>query len=266
MDLDLRKLRYFVAVAEHLNFGRAAEALHIAQPVLSRQIRALETELKVRLFDRSSKGTALTPGGEQLLSDARPLLAQASALLRRVGVADTFTVGFMPGLIVTPAARLLASRHPGLRVDVRRTTWDDQVEVIHDGRVDAGYVRLPVPADGLRIVPLFEEPRVAVLPATHRLAGKESVLEADLSGERRVQHTDTPGIRSVEEKLEHVAMHGGVAILPLSTATFYSREDLVHVPIEDIAPNEVALAWAAHRHTPLIAEFAEIVTATARQA
>ncbi|GGN20863.1 LysR family transcriptional regulator [Lentzea pudingi] len=258
MDLDLRKLRYFVAVAEQLNFGRAAESLHIAQPVLSRQIRALETELKVQLFDRSPKGTALTQAGSQLLADARPLLAQASALLRRVGVADTFTVGFMPGLIVTSALRLLASRHPGLRIEVVRTTWEDQVEVIQDGRVDAGYVRLPVPMDGLRVVPLFTEPRVAVIPATHRLAGKESVLEADLSGERRVTHTGTPGIRTVEEKLEHVAMHGGVAILPLSTAVFYSREDLVHVPIEDIAPNEVALAWAEHRQTPLLTEFIAI--------
>ncbi|KOV79103.1 LysR family transcriptional regulator [Nocardia sp. NRRL S-836] len=258
MDLDLRKLRYFVAVAEQRNFGRAAEVLHIAQPVLSRQIRALEAELKVRLFDRSSKGTELTPAGAALLADARPLLAQASALLRRVGAADKFTVGFMPGLIVTPALRALSARHPGLRVDVVRTTWDDQVEVIHDGRVDVGYVRLPVPLEGLRCVPLFSEPRVAVLPVTHRLAGKESVREADLSGERRVHHADPPGLRSVEEKLEHVAMHGGVAILPLSTAVFYSREDLVHVPIEDIAPNEVALAWAAHRRTPLIAEFTEI--------
>ncbi|WP_191303272.1 LysR family transcriptional regulator [Lentzea cavernae] len=258
MDLDLRKLRYFVAVAEHLNFSRAAEALHIAQPVLSRQIRALETELKVQLFDRSSKGTVLTPFGEQLLADARPLLSQASALLRRVGAADVFAVGFMPGLIITPAVRLLASRHPGLRVDVVRTTWEDQVEVIHDGRVDVGYVRLPVPMDGLRCVPLFTEPRVAVLPSAHRLAGKENVLESDLAGERIVRHTTTPGIRSVEEKLEHVAMHGGVAILPLSTAVFYSREDLAHVPIDDIAPNEVALAWAAHRQTPLIAEFTSI--------
>ena len=258
MDLDLRKLRYFVAVAEHLNFGRAADALHIAQPVLSRQIRALEAELKVQLFDRSSKGTVLTSPGERLLADARPLLAQASALLRRVGTAGTFSVGFMPGLIITPAVRLLASRHPGLRVDVVRTTWADQVDVIHDGRVDVGYVRLPVPVDGLRITPLATEPRVAVLPAAHRLAGKESVLESDLAGERIVHHDSTPGIRSVEEKLEHVALHGGVTILPLSTAVFYSREDLVHVPVEDIAPNEVALAWAEHRRTPLIDEFIEI--------
>ncbi|MGI5501688.1 LysR family transcriptional regulator [Lentzea sp. CA-135723] len=262
MDLDLRKLRYFVAVAEHLNFGRAAEALHIAQPVLSRQIRALEAELGAQLFDRSSSGTVLTDAGARLLDDARPLLAQASALLRRVGT-ESFTVGFMPGLIVTPAVRVLAARHPSVRIDVLRTTWEDQVEVIHDGRVDVGYLRLPVSLDGLRCVPLFAEPRVAVVPASHRLAGKESVLESDLAGERLVQHGVTPGVRSVEEKLEHVALQGGVAVLPLSTAVFYSREDLTHVPISDIAPNEVVLAWAAHRHTPLIAEFAEIVSGPA---
>src|SRR5689334_10358876 len=107
MDLDLRKLRYFVAVAEELHYGRAAERLHIAQPVLSRQIRALEEELKAELFRRDRRGTALTAAGEQLLDDARPLLAGSEALLRRVRSAAegsrTFTIGFMPGITVTPA-------------------------------------------------------------------------------------------------------------------------------------------------------------------
>src|ERR1700716_3190969 len=106
-DVDLRKVRYFVAVAERLNFGRAAEALHIAQPVLSRQIRALENELKAQLFVRDKRTTELTAAGHQLLADAKPLLANADALRRRVGRAargaDTFTVAFMPGLIVTAA-------------------------------------------------------------------------------------------------------------------------------------------------------------------
>ena len=78
MDLDLRKVRYFVAVAEELNFGRAAERLHIAQPVLSRQIRALENELHAQLFVRDSSGTQLTPAGVQLLEDASRLLAEAT--------------------------------------------------------------------------------------------------------------------------------------------------------------------------------------------
>src|SRR4030081_2296001 len=118
MDVDLRKLRYFVAVAEQLPSGGAAEALHIAQPVLSRQIRALEDELKAQLFVRDKRATELTPAGRQLLADAGPLLASADALLRRVTRAAcdprSFTIGFMPGLPVTEAVRALASCHPQL--------------------------------------------------------------------------------------------------------------------------------------------------------
>lgn len=83
-DLDLRKVRYFLAVAEQLNFGRAAEALHIAQPVLSRQVRALERDLGAALFVRGPRGTALTPAGEQLLADAPGLIDEAAAIRRRV--------------------------------------------------------------------------------------------------------------------------------------------------------------------------------------
>src|SRR5580692_6476737 len=129
-DVDLRKLRYFVAVAEHLHFGRAAEALHIAQPVLSRQIRALEDELRAQLFVRDKRATELTPAGRQLLADAGPVLAAADALRRRVARAAreprSFTIGFMPGLIVTEAVRALTGAHPQLIVNVLRTGWDDQ--------------------------------------------------------------------------------------------------------------------------------------------
>src|ERR1700742_3674817 len=115
-DVDLRKLRYFVAVAERLHFGRAAEALHIAQPVLSRQIKALEDELKAQLFVRDKRATELTPAGRQLLADAGPLLAGADALRRRVARAacgpGSFTVALMPGLILTRAFRALTPRPP----------------------------------------------------------------------------------------------------------------------------------------------------------
>ena len=284
MDVDLRKLRYFVAVAEELHFGRAADRLHIAQPVLSRQIRALEDELKVQLFERDRRRTELTAAGEQLLADARPLLAGANALRLRVGRAargqNSFTVGFMPGLIVTAAVRALDELHPELAVNVVRTNWDNQVEVVHDGRVDVSYIRLPADQSGLTVRPLLTEPRVAVLPAEHRLAGKESIAIADLADEHLLQDPDAvpewrdiatelrdgtrPAVghfHAVEEKLEHVATGRGVTVLPLSTATFYTRPDIVHVTVRDIPSNQVCLAWEAGRRSRLIQEFAAIAGA-----
>jgi DNA-binding transcriptional LysR family regulator len=281
VDVDLRKVRYFVAVAERLHFGRAAEALHIAQPVLSRQIRALEHELKAQLFVRDKRTTELTAAGRQLLADAGPLLAGADALRRRVGRtargADTFTIGFMPGLIVTPAVRALLSRHPELNVDVLRTSFADQTDVLRDGRADVSYVRLPIDQRGLRIRPLLTEPRVVMLPADHRLAGKDSIEIADLAAEHLLQDPDAvpewrdiaeelrtgrrpdePVLTIVEEKLERVATGRGIAVFPLSTATFYTRKDIVHVSVADIGPSQVCLAWDSARRSPLIAEFAAI--------
>jgi DNA-binding transcriptional LysR family regulator len=282
VDLDLRKVRYFVAVAEELNFGRAAQALHIAQPVLSRQIRALEQELKVKLLERDKRATRLTPAGEALLEDGRALLAAADGARRRVRDADVgervFTVGFMPGLIVTPAVREFSRRHPEVRVEVLRTDWINQTDTIHDGTVDVGYLRQPVDQHGLTVEPLLTEQRVAVVPAGHRLAGKDSVLVADLAAEHLLQDPEAvpewrdiavelrdgrpagrvPAFRTVEEKLEHVAAGHGIVVLPLSTATFYTRADISHVLICDIAPNQVCLAWDSLRRTPLIRDYVAV--------
>ena len=289
MDLDLRKLRYFMAVAEHLNFGRAADALHIAQPVLSRQIRAFEDELKVQLFARDKRGTALTPAGEQLRIDGEALLNEAEAAHRRLRRAArgtrTFAVGFMPGLIVTGPVRALSGRHPDLSVEVLRTSWDEQVQALHDGRIDVSFVRLPIDQHGLALRPLFAEPRVVVVPVEHRLAGKETVSITDLADEHLLQPADAvPEWRdiaseararggvaqpsrvthTVEEKLELVATGRGVVVLPESTATFYRRPDVTSAPIDDIGPNQVAVAWEAGRHDALIDEFVALAVAEYR--
>jgi DNA-binding transcriptional LysR family regulator len=259
-DLDLRKLRYFLAVAEQLNFTRAAEELHIAQPVLSRQVKALERDLGVELLIRNRRRTELTDAGRQLVADGNEMLAAARGLRLRVTRAahgsDTFVIGFMPGLTVTEPVRALSEVHPNLTVDVLRTSWDDQTLVLHDGRVDVSYVRLPIDETGVRVAPLFAEPRVAVLPADHPLAELESLVSSDLDGEPRAELRT----HSVEEKLEHVAAGRAVTILPLSTATYYKRPDIRAIPLLDAEDSEVALAWLSTRRTPLIAEFVQLAT------
>jgi DNA-binding transcriptional LysR family regulator len=271
-------------VAEELHFGRAAARLHIAQPVLSRQIRALEDELRVELLLRDRRGTALTAAGEKLLEEAGPLLTSAEALHRRVTAAargePTFTVGFMPGITVTSAVQVLRSRHEELDVRLLRTDWNNQVTVLHEARADVSIVRLPIDNAGLETRPLFDEPRLAAVSARHRLANKESIRIADLAEDHLLQEPDAvpewreiaielrtgqrrpvPAINSVEEKLELVAGQVGIAVIPASTARFYTRPDVVCIAVEDLAPNRVALGWLAGRDIALIREFAEICAA-----
>jgi DNA-binding transcriptional LysR family regulator len=277
-DLDLRKLRYFVAVADELSFRRAAEALMIAQPVLSRQIKAFEAELGVQLFVRDTRGTELTDQGRLLYQEAGTLLAAASAMRRRVALAargeSEFTVAFMPGLVVTAAVRAFQRTHQEVTTQVMRTSWDDQVRVLHDGRADVSYLRRPFDAAGLVTELLFSEPRVVMLPADHELAAASSVLMGDLAGEhllqdpaavpewatvaaemRRGRGAARPSSRTVEEKLELVAVGSGIAILPLSTARFYRRPDVAFVPVSDLPPTEVVLGWEGSRRSHLIDDF-----------
>ncbi|MFD9006924.1 LysR family transcriptional regulator [Streptomyces sp. NPDC059582] len=268
-DLDLRKIRYFVAVAELLHFGRAAERLHIAQPVLSRQIRALEKDLGAELLTRDSHGVRLTAAGTQLLEDSRHLLATAEAARRRVRGASRgprrLVVGFRAGVVVTRALRAFSADHPDVGVEARRVEWDDQADLILDGTVDIAYVRPPVPERGLTLVPLFTETRVAMLPADHPLAGKPELASADLAGERRLRYSDAgpddPQIRTIEEKFERVAAGYGITLVPRSVAEQYSRPDITYVPVTDAEPDQVFLAWAANRDSPLVAAFAQAAQA-----
>ena len=280
MDLDLRKLRYFVAVADRLHFGRAADELHIAQPVLSRQVRALEKDLGASLLTRDSHGVALTDAGQQLLADAGPLLASADAARHRVTLAARggrrLMVGFRAGVAVAPAVQQFATRHPDVVVDVQRIEGDDQATVLLDGRIDIGYVRLPIDETGLRVIPVYTEPRVAVLPVGHRLAGKEQVTEADLAGEPLLWDSDTSTqptrrphpnagylVRGVDETLEHVAAGRGISFLARSATVFYSHPNISYVPVPDLAPDQVCLAVAASRASPVVEDFVTAARATA---
>jgi DNA-binding transcriptional LysR family regulator len=236
------------------------------------------------LLIRDSRGTQLTEAGNQLLAEAVRLLASAEAVERRVaraaGKTATFTVGFMPGLRVSEPVRALGAAHPELTVEMLRTDWTNQITVLHDGRADVGYVRMPVDLTGLQSLVLFREPRVAILPSAHRLAGKKMISIEDLADEHLLQHPEAvpewqniatelregrrpafADARSVEEKLERVAAGRGFSVLPESTAMYFQRAGVARVPVTDIAPNEVRLAWMSARHDPLVFEFVELAQA-----
>ena len=268
MDLDLGKLRYFAAVAEHQNFGRAAEQLFVTQPVLSRQIRAFEQELGCTLFERTSRRVQLTPAGTQLYADAHPLLASVDATVRRVHEVDRgverLVVAFTPGLHVSAAVRAFRATHPDVAVELLHLRWWDQDAPRRDGRADVGYLRRPFDDAGLRGVPIGSDPKVACLPSNHPLARRSALFLADLDGvqvlDAQVRRTST-----VEEKFELVATGGVVAVVPETVASSYRRSDLAYLPVRDAPPAQTCLAVATDRREPRLAEFVELATTTLRR-
>jgi DNA-binding transcriptional LysR family regulator len=264
-----------VAVAEQLHFRRAAEDLHIAQPALSRQIRALEQQLGTRLFDRDRRSVSLTPAGRQLLEDASPLLAAADAARRRAQRAARGTrslvIGFRTGIIPTAAVRLFTSDNRDVTVDVQRLEWDDQEQAVIGGRVDIAYVRRPLNGRGLRLIPLFVERRLVVLPSEHPLAVRASLSESEIADEHHLRYlepvrtgpTRTTVLRGVEEKLEYVASGHGIIVLPLSVTRHYTRPGVVYVPLTDAEPDEVFLATEVSRRSRLVSAFVAAARAAA---
>ena len=258
MDLDLRKLRYFAAVAEHRHFGRAAEQLYIAQPVLSRQIRALEQELGCTLLVRTTRSVQLTPAGELLQEEARGVFAAVDTAVRRVHELDRgvqrLVVAFAPGLHVSEAVRAFTATHPDVEIELLHLHWWEQDAPLRDGRADVGYLRHPFDGTGLRTVPIGREPKVACLPVTHPLAGRRSLVQADLDGET-ILDAHSRRTSSVEEKFELIAAGHGIALVPRSVARSYSRPDLVYLPVTDAVPVETCLAVAKDRREPRIRDF-----------
>ncbi|WP_413760858.1 LysR family transcriptional regulator [Streptomyces sp. MMBL 11-3] len=286
-DLDLRLVRYFTVVAEHLNFGRAATALHLAQPSLSRQIQRLEQQLGVRLFDRTPQGSRLTEAGQAFLPQARALLdtaRQAALTARAAAPVRTITIGYVEDLVITPAARELRRRWPDAQVRTRHLSWQD-THALPERRVDALVARLPLPlrVGQLRVSVLYEEPRVLVMAASHRLAGRESLTLDDLGDEKFVDCTATaaawsmprtaescpggpvpsaPGVDDTfEDKMELVAGGHSFAILPAGDRRGTLRPDITAVPIEGTDPYQVVVATRADDHNPLAAAFHQVARA-----
>ena len=277
-DLDLRLVRYFIAVAEHRHFGRAAADLRIAQPSLSRQVRSLEQQLGARLLDRTPQGTRLTEAGEVFLPRAKALLrsaAQAAAATKAAAQPSRITIGHTSGLIITPALRELRHEHPDAEVHTLHLPWNEPREALLEHRVDAVVTRLPIRTDGLHVTILYDEPRVLLIPHSHRLAGKESVTLGDIADEPMPRLPDAawnaywridprpdgspapdgPLVEAIEDKIELIAAGQAVAIIPAGVRTVSPRPDLTTVPLHDVAPSHVVLATRAGDHSRLVAAF-----------
>lgn len=191
--VELRHLRYFVAVAEELHFGRAAERLHVAQPAVSQQIRRLEKEIGLRLLARSSRGVSLTEAGRAFLTDARASLDHSERAVRearkvasgesgcvRVGLVGSATHGVLTG-VMGP----FRERFPGVSLAPFEMSTIPQLEALRGGRLDAGFLYLPPNrgSEDLEVETFAQESLVAVLPASHPLAASRRVALGEMSRE-----------------------------------------------------------------------------------
>jgi len=277
--MDLRELRYFVAVAEELHFGRAAVRLHMTQPPLSRAIKQLETDLGCPLLHRSAAGVALTEAGAVLLDEARTLLALAEQTRARVtaaaGVA-TFTFGTLADSADRIGARLAAAyrdRHPGVAVRVREADLTDPTIGLRAGLVDVALTRLPFDVTGIATRVLRTDPVGVVLRGDDPLAGRDAVRADELAdrpwfrlpeGSDQVWRAywngpcDGPEVRTVHECLQAVLWNGTVGMTTLDHVLPYG---LVAVPLLDKPPSQLVVAWNRDDPNPLIRSFVRIAVA-----
>lgn len=277
MDVHLRDLRYFAAVAEHLHFTRAADALYVSQPALSKQIRMLEAQLRTQLFVRDRREVRLTVAGDALLPHARAVLdawvhaqqalAQATAIQR-----STLVVGIStgPGRGLLPAVRArLADTAPGLSLRVRQIPWDDPTGGLGtDGpdSTDAAFVWLPLPdPERFERTVVASEPRMLALPANHPLASRCDLDIADLldepflalpaasaplrdywlATEARAGRPPVIGaeIATAEETVEAIASGLGMCLIAAGNAPLLSRDGVTIQPITGVSPSQLVLAW-----------------------
>lgn len=299
--MELRHLRYFIAVAEELHFGRAAEQLGISQPPLSQQIQALEEELGARLFERTNRRVALSAVGRLFLPEARQVLAQleqAVDVARRAqrGELGELKVGFTASAPFTStiprAIRAFRQACPEVHLDLRELSSRGVAEAVREGRLQVGMLRplAPLPED-LVALELFAEPLVAVLPVDHPLAGarEEGVRLAALGEEPFVFFPRTFGTglydqllglaraagfspRIVQEASEAMTLIGlvatglGVTVLPAS----FSRMRIDGVVCRTLLdPGASTAVWLVRRRdeaSPLVRRFAELIEQEAREA
>ncbi|MFF6996852.1 LysR family transcriptional regulator [Streptomyces sp. NPDC008313] len=274
--MESRPLRYFVAVAEELNFARAAERLGISPPPLSRAIRRLEAELGVTLFERTTHSVTRTPAGEVLLAEARAALDALEAAGRRARRAAK-----EPKLVLAvkadgdagllePILTRYASEPGSVPVAVRLCGWQEQPGLLRTGEADAALVHAPFDGSGLDTETLAVEPRVAVLASDHPLAARDRLELADLgldagNVERHIDEARR-GHGDLAQVLTAVSLGEAVTLLPVSVTSRYPRPGVAYRPVSDAPPVVLALAWPRQSRSTATAALVRAATAVAEEA
>lgn len=291
-SIDLRQLRYFLALSEELNFGRAALRLHISQPPLSRQIRQLEDQLGVELFLRSKAGVALTKAGVAFLPEVRRTLAQAEkavavARAARGAEGGQFVVGYTTVFdrsAIPDVFDRLRDRFPQWRLVAKGRHSISLVRDLKNGTMDAAFIGLHTDTQGLTVETILEEPLVVALPARHRLAKKRRLGFDDLRGEPMFwfERRLNPGFydhcqaffeqidfkpNAIPEPLEHHIMLGliaegqGISLISASLQNF-KRQGVVFRAMKEEARKlsmGIVVAYSERNQSPVLRPFLELV-------
>ncbi|MEV6108053.1 LysR family transcriptional regulator [Streptomyces sp. NPDC051940] len=291
MHLDTRLLRSFLTVASELNFSRAAQRLHMSQQALSAQIQRLELGVGAALFVRTTRYVRLTDAGHVLLPYAESMITctdRAERALRSLdgSGAERLRVGFSTGAALDLTAPILAAfagLRPQVRVELREAPLSDPSAGLADGGADAAFVRLPLGCDGLDHLDLLHDPRVLLVHESHPLAARASVTFAEVAdaplivcrtrdrrwddfwlavdarggAQPRVSHE----VSTLDEEMLLVATRGAMSISVATAARWPHPPGLAFVPITDLAPSVVALAWARDATSPVLADLVAAATA-----
>ncbi len=288
--MELRQLRYLVALAEERHFTRAAQREHIAQPALSQQIRRLEQSVGLALVERTTRHVTMTEAGDLLVARARRILAEveaADAELRRLAGMETghVTVGTMHTMgpvDVSLALAVFRQRHPGVELTVRENSSEELAEMLRIDELDLAFLSVTerIESHGLALLQLVSEELVVVLPADHRLATRRRVRMAELAGEQFISYRVGARLRELllaagrhagfeprvtlesneSQRIRRlVARRMGVAILPRSDAEAPGAETASVALFDPPLRRDITLAWREdRRHAPAPTEFLQL--------
>jgi DNA-binding transcriptional LysR family regulator len=296
VPIEFRHLRYFVAVAEELHFGRAAERLRIAQPPLSQQIRQLETELGFQLFHRTKRSVMLTEAGAVFLQESRRLLCQLEQAVqtgRQVsrGEQGQLVIGFISSAaynVLPPILRSFRAAFPEVKLELHELTTDQQIHWLSDHRLDVGLIRPPIDDLTLHMQTIFQEPLVLALPDRHPFAQQSRISLKSIAAELFIlfPRSLAPGLYDqiislcqqagfsptvVQEAIQMqtiislVAAEIGIAIVPVSLKNL-QRTGVVYKPLQEETPQaEVAIVCRKINVTPTVQRFLDLAMQMAQQ-